>query len=426
MINAAPRPSVDSGCAWWNFACKGAVEVANSGMSAITRSIASGAEMLLGQIVRVVDESSTVPLADPVYRHVYFGFLALAAPLMGIVLFVALISACLRRDFTTLGRAFVGVGVASLGGAFYIVFAQLLIAIDDWLAHGVVEVTGYNLTDSINEIAVGFHQIAGAPGEVAANMLLILLMLIMLVAGLILWFVLILRKMAILVVVAFAPLLVAGYLWAPTRAWVRRTTEVLVALVFTKTAIFTLFGIGLALMTRGSGQTPSDFVGTTVLMCGACFAPLVMLRLVHFAADTQLAGDAMTSLRGGVRPVTDRLQGMTSGSTMGRGDLARSQATAPRPDDIEPTRAGSLTSTPPAGTGSAAGSSSGAAAAASGAAAVAVGVAVSGKAVADQGKELGQEMTHQAQDLVRGTARPAQPLRGPDSPDDHAPDRNWE
>ena len=58
-------------------------------------------------------------------------------------------------------------------------------------------------------------------------MLLILLMLIMLVAGLILWFVLVLRQIAILVVVAFAPLLIAGYLWAPTRSWVRRATEVL-------------------------------------------------------------------------------------------------------------------------------------------------------------------------------------------------------
>ena len=102
-------------------------------------------------------------------------------------------------------------------------------------------------------MAIGFDNIAGNQGEVAANMLLILLMMIMLVAGLILWFVLVLRKIAILVVVAFAPLLIAGYLWAPTRSWVRKATEVLIALVFTKTAIFALFGIGLALLSRGTG-----------------------------------------------------------------------------------------------------------------------------------------------------------------------------
>lgn len=145
----SPGIAPPTSCAWWNLACKGGEHLANSGMSAITKSIASGAEMLLGQIVQVIDESSTVPLADPTYRHVYFGFLGLAATLIGVVLCVALIVASLTRDAGTLGRAFVGVGIASLGGALYIVFAQLLVALDDWLSHGVVQVTGYNLADAI-------------------------------------------------------------------------------------------------------------------------------------------------------------------------------------------------------------------------------------------------------------------------------------
>src|SRR4051794_18679370 len=227
MLNSThmPTTSASLGCAWWNLACKGGEHVANAGLSAITKSIASGAEMLLSQIVLTIDESSTVPLSDPTYRHVYYGFLGLAVPLIGVVLSAALILAAVRRDGATLARALTGIGVATVGGALYIVFAQLLVAIDDSLSHGVVRVTGYNLTSSIQQIAVGFHNIAGAPGELAANMLLILLMLIMLVSGLILWFVLVLRKIAILVVVAFAPLLIVGYLWAPTRSWVRKSTE---------------------------------------------------------------------------------------------------------------------------------------------------------------------------------------------------------
>jgi len=373
---APPGIAPPADCAWWNLACKGGEHVANSGLSAITKSIAAGAEMLLGQIVKVIDESSTVPLADPTYRHVYFGFLGLAATLIGVVLCIALIVASLRRDAGTLGRAFVGVGVASLGGALYIVFAQLLVALDDWLSRGVVRVTGYNLADAIEQIAVGFHNIAGAPGEMAANMLLILLMLIMLIAGLILWFVLVLRKVAILVVVAFAPLLIAGYLWAPTRAWVRRTTEVLIALVFTKTAIFALFGIGLALLSRGTAQSLSDFVGTTVLMCGACFAPMVMLRLVHFAADSHLAGEAIGSLRGGVHPITSRLGNRGTTSAMGRSDLARAQAQAPTPGGPEPVKAGAIDPQTPAAAGTSggvgrAGAGAGAATAATGGAAAA-------------------------------------------------------
>ena len=411
LATSAPPPTVvvPTGCSWWNLACKGGEQVANSGLSAITKSIASGAEDLLGQIVKVIDESSKVPLADPVYRHVYFGFLGLAATLVAVVLLVALIVASLKRDAATLGRAAIGVGVATLGGALYIVFAQLLVAVDDWLSHGVVAVTGYDLTKSISQIAVGFHNIAGAPGEMAANMLLILLMLIMLVSGLILWFVLVLRKIAILVVVAFAPLLIAGYGWAPTRSWVRKTTEVLIALVFTKTAIFTLFGIGLALMSRGTDQSLSDFVGTTVLMCGACFTPLVMLKLVHFAGDTHLAHDAMSSLNGGLRPVSDRLGRLAPGASMGRNDLARSQATAPVPEGPGPSTAGALNPT----VGGAAG---GAEAAAAG---VATGGAATAALIATETAKAAKTGAQKAAGSAQGSATALldrdgeQPLRGP-------------
>jgi hypothetical protein len=255
----------------------------------------------------------------------------------------------------------------------------------------------------------------------AANMLLILLMLIMLVSGLILWFVLVLRKVAILVVVAFAPLLIVGYLWAPTRSWVRKATEVLIALIFTKTAIFTLFGIGLALLSRGTDQSLSDFVGTTVLMCGACFAPLVMLRLVHFAADTHLAGEAMGTLRGGVRPVTDRLHRGGGGSTMTRSDFARSQAQAPRndPAPIKPQPAVATTAggAPTAEAGAAAagsGSGGGSAAAVSGAAGTAAGVVVVGKAAVDKGRGAATSVLQRGQAIAPPPDTAERPMRGPD------------
>src|SRR3954454_7288039 len=335
-----PHQAAEQGCAWWNLVCQGGHQVVDSGLSAITRTIADGANQLLGEIVKTIDESTQVPITDPTYRHIYAGFLGLAAPLMGVTLALALAVAAVRRDPGTLGRAISGLLVAGLGGALYLVLAQLLVGLDNWLSHGVVRVTGHDLTDGLTKMAAGFSQLAGPQGELTANMLIILLMLVMLVAGLVLWFVLVLRKIAILVVVAFAPLLIAGYLWAPTRPWVRRATEVLVALVFTKTAIFALFGIGLALLARGSDQSLSDFVGTTVLLTGACFTPLLMLRLVHFAAEAHLAGEMIGTLRGGMQPVLNRLP---SGATA-RHDMARHAAQEPGPDQA---RAKEATTLPP-------------------------------------------------------------------------------
>ena len=325
--------------------------------------------------------------------------------------------------------------VAAIGGALYIALAQLLVAVDDWLSHGVVEVTGYDLANAIEEIAIGFHNIVGSPGEVPADMLLIVLMMIMLISGVILWFVLVLRKIAILVVVAFAPLLIAGYLWAPTRAWVRKATEVLIALVFTKSAIFALFGIGLALLGRGSDQSLSDFVGTTVLMCGACFAPLVMLKLVHFAADTHLAGEAMGTLRGGAQPVLDRLPGHRTGgrtgSAMGRKDLAASQGRGPRSQDPAPNTAAPTNGAPPAAppgapaappaasgaTGGAAGTPAGGAGAAAGGMAAVGAVAGAAVSAAQQAASAAAATT----DAIATGADPGErPVRGPDlSTSDH-------
>src|SRR4051812_27581469 len=216
----AAEQAAGHGCAWWNLVCQGGHQVVDSGLSAITRTTADGANQLLGGIVKTIDESTQVPITDPTYRHIYVGFLGLAVPLMGVTLCLALVVAAVRRDPGTLARAVGGLLVAGLGGALYLVLAQLLVGLDNWLSHGVVRVTGHDLTDGLTEMAAGFAHLSGSQGELSANMLLILLMLTMLVAGLVLWFVLVLRKIAILVVVAFAPLLIAGYLWAPTRPWV--------------------------------------------------------------------------------------------------------------------------------------------------------------------------------------------------------------
>jgi type IV secretion system protein TrbL len=305
-------PPDGNGCAWWDLLCQGGHQVADSGLSAITQSMVQGLIALFGQITKIVDESTRIPLGDPTYRHTYFGFAGLAVPIIAVVFFIALISSAIRRDPRTLGRATVGIGVAGIGGMVYILFAQLLVALDDWLAHGVVAVTGADFGKQMAGITDKF-ELMGNNGAFAADALMLILMSFALVAGVSLWVVLLLRKMAILVVVAFAPILIAGWLWGPTRGWSRKATEVLVALVFSKSVIYMIFGVGMSLLLRGNGQTLSDFVGVVVLLCGACFAPLVMLRLVHFAADSHLASDMVGTLRAGAQPTITRVTGPARG-----------------------------------------------------------------------------------------------------------------
>ena len=74
-----PVPGAGIGCKWWNLPWQGTSQVFDTGLSAITRATANGANQLLAEIVKTVDESTQVPLADPTYRDVYAGFLGLAA-----------------------------------------------------------------------------------------------------------------------------------------------------------------------------------------------------------------------------------------------------------------------------------------------------------------------------------------------------------
>lgn len=316
----APTAAPGNGCAWWNLICQGTHQVADVGMGAITHSIAAGAAELLNEITKIIDHSTEVPLEDPTYQRIYTGFLGLAGVVVAVILGIALVVAALRRDAATLGHAVSGLFVAGIGGALYIVMAQLLVGLDDWLSNGVVAVTRHNLVDGLTSLSAGFGQIGNMPSVIAGNMLLVVLMMVMLLASLVLWFVLVLRQLAILLVVAFAPLLIAGYLWEPTRGWVRRATEVLIALIFTKTTIYAIFGIGLALLVRDQGQTLSGFVGSLVLVTAASFSPLLMLRLVHFVAETHLAGNALGTLHaGGVAPLLSHLPH----PGMDRHDMAR-------------------------------------------------------------------------------------------------------
>jgi type IV secretion system protein TrbL len=305
LKSAPPEgPAAAGGCEWWNLVCQGGQQAADSGLAAITQAMINGLIALFSQITKIVDESTRVPLADPSYRDTYYGFAQLAVPLIAVVFCLALISSAVHRDPRAVARATVGIGVAAIGGAVYVVFAQFLVAVDDWLAHGVVSVTGADFGNQMADLSDKFTAM-GAAGSLAADALMLILMAFALVAGVFLWVVLLLRKMAILVVVAFAPILIVGWMWAPTRSWSRRATEVLIALVFSKSVIYMIFGIGMSLLFR-SNQTLSDFVGVVVLLCGACFAPIVMLRLVHFAADSHLAGDMLGNLRTGATPPLSR------------------------------------------------------------------------------------------------------------------------
>ena len=58
--------------------------------------------------------------------------------------------------------------IAAIGGAVYVLFAQFLVALDDWLAHGVVSATGSDFADQMGDLTDKFERMGDA-GSFAAN-----------------------------------------------------------------------------------------------------------------------------------------------------------------------------------------------------------------------------------------------------------------
>jgi hypothetical protein len=192
--------------------------------------------------------------------------------------------------------------------------------------------------------------------------------------------------------------------------------------------------VGLALLSRGTSQTLSDFVAATVLMCGACFAPMVMLRLVHFAADAHIARDAMGSVRDGARPITSHLHAPGHG----RHDFASSQGQAPQHDQPVTATSVPVDGKPPldlsetAAGGSAAGrggTSAAGAAGGSGAAGAAGTAVLLGQELKDRAHDTGDQLREQNDQFTETQRRttedrpdPADHTRhGPGIPPDYPP-----
>jgi len=347
------------------------------------------------------------------------GIVAAVAGVVALGLFVLqLITAVLRRDHGGLARAGRGLLVAFLGSTAAIAATNLLLSAVDALSNGVVEAaTG----GSIEQL--GSHLLVASALTTAVDPAgVLLLALVTLVAVVVVWFAMTVRKLLIVVTAVFAPVAFAGSLADVTSSWVRRWVETTVALIVSKLVLVVIFVVGLGILVDGVGQAPaSGFGGVAqpltqavaglLVLCLAGFAPWLALRLVHFSGDhfaqlhahagavSSAAGQAVAA----PRKLTSQLSGLRSqqggqGGTQGGSGTATQKpfvngaqrakgATGPGSAQPAGASAGGAGSGAAGGPGGGGPGGAGAGAGAGAAAAPAAGVAAA-LAVRDAGKAL--------------------------------------
>jgi hypothetical protein len=103
-----------------------------------------------------------------------------------------------------------------------------------------------------------------------------------------LYFVLIVREVALIAFVVFAPIAMASWTWSATRHWLRRWVELVGALLFSKLVMAVIFALGLSAM-GNSGEYGKASLGTflagSLLFAMAAFAPMATYSFIHWAGD---------------------------------------------------------------------------------------------------------------------------------------------
>lgn len=104
-----------------------------------------------------------------------------------------------------------------------------------------------------------------------------------------LYAVMLLREVAIVAFVVFAPIALASWTWSATRHWLRRRIEVVGALVFSKVGVAVVFALGIS-ATGNGGSTGEASIGSflagVVLFAMAAMAPLAAFTFIHWQATT--------------------------------------------------------------------------------------------------------------------------------------------
>jgi hypothetical protein len=273
--------------------------------------VLDGVSWVVGAVFGFIDTSTspTVTAAwfvgDGTRDGPYRVMLGIAAALLLLFVFAGLIQGVLAGDTAGMARRMLlDLPMAVAGMVSTVAITQLLIDLTDALSDAILTSFG---TD-IRAFMDGIGTVGQLTGGVATALVVFLLGLFTLLAGLVIFVELVIRSALIYLVVGLCPLAFAALLWPATRGVLRKTLELLCALIISKVVVSLALAIGAAALGgAGSAPTPapeisppaatadapaeegSDAATVTaaagVLLAGlatfavACFSPFVVLRL---------------------------------------------------------------------------------------------------------------------------------------------------
>jgi type IV secretion system protein TrbL len=287
----------------------------------LTGWVAEGASWLMGQVVTAIDSSTTPHLDTEGFLRTYGQMSAIAAVLAAAMLLFTILEGIAQGSPGLLVRVvLVNVPVAFLGMSVAVVIVQLLLGVTDGLSAAVANVSHHDSTHFFEaaigdlghvggKVGRGLGETAGqtgvegsageAGGAVAVPLFVgFIAAIIGAFAAFFVWIELLFRDAAVYVVVVFMPLALAASIWPRWTGTLRKLAEILVALIGSKFVIVAIISMATSLVAEESGSV-EHVLAAAALMCLACFAPFVLLRLIPFSEGAMAAAYGRRSAAGG-------------------------------------------------------------------------------------------------------------------------------
>jgi hypothetical protein len=259
--------------------------------SAIASSFGKAADGATQWLWGQIGSATEVSLVDGPGRDTFYFYVGLVASIALVVatglFIVQIIGSVLRQDGQGLRKALVGLLVAFGGASFAIGMTVLLLNAVDALCNGLLSVA---LGQSVSQL--GNHLLGvGVEGAIANPAGVLLLSIVVLVAVVMVWVAMTIRKLLIVVTAVFAPLAFAGGASQLTSGWVRRWIEMMVALIVSKLVLIVIFIIGYGMLFASLGQPVNatgaqkitNVAGGVLILAMSGLSPWLAIKMVHFA-----------------------------------------------------------------------------------------------------------------------------------------------
>lgn len=260
-----------------------AQNVASSMWQSFARWMADGLSDLTINVFKAFSESTSPRFDQTWWSNNLNLMVAIALPFLVGMFVLQCLSAAIRREPGRLGQAVIGALVGTAGVPFAVAVIAGLGRIVDEISGGLLGSTATtmealkNMVDLTAQLAL---PTLGGSLVVAVSLGLL--------AVISLYGVLLIREVAIIAFVVFAPIAMASWTWSATRHWLRRWIEIVAALLFSKIAMALIFTLGLSAIggaKPGDDQSIGTFLAGVLLFAMAAFAPIATYSFVHWAGD---------------------------------------------------------------------------------------------------------------------------------------------